>query len=102
MSGYQQRTGGTHAWRKLRGRALRELPLVCAECGITLDPTAPRGSARAPELDHIIPAKFGGPETLENVQWMCSPHNRRKSDRVAPSPSRQEPRSFVTPRTWKP
>ena len=101
---YEQRLGGTHQWRKLRQRALRVLPLVCSACGIKLDPSAPRCTATAPELDHVIPAKAGGADDISNVRWMCSPCNRRKSDRleeqerqaVRPNP----PRTFVTSRTW--
>lgn len=99
---YEQRTGGTHQWRLLRKRALRELPLGCVFCGIALDPSAPRGSKTAPELDHIVPAKFGGPEVIENVQWACSPCNRSKSDKGGPhhGPDTSAPRTFVTRRTW--
>lgn len=96
---YEQRLGSTHQWRKLRQRALRDLPLVCTACGIALDPGARRGSATAPELDHIIPAKRGGPDTIENVQWMCSPCNRRKSDKHD-EPLPKPPRTFVTSRKW--
>lgn len=100
-SGYQQRTGGTHSWRKLRARALRELPLVCVFCEVQLEPGARRGSRFAPELDHIVPAKFGGQDVLSNVQWTCSPCNRRKSDRSSPAEREPKPpRTFVTHRTW--
>lgn len=94
---YQQRNGGTHAWRKLRARALRELELACVFCGTVLDPSAPRGSLTAPELDHIVPAKLGGQDVMSNVQWACSPCNRRKSDR-APEP--KPARTFITHRNW--
>jgi 5-methylcytosine-specific restriction endonuclease McrA len=101
---YEQRTGSTHQWRKLRARALRELPLVCVFCSTALDPSAPRGSRQAPELDHIVPAKYGGPDVIENVQWTCSPCNRSKSDRGASrgedGPTVKAPRTFVTERTW--
>lgn len=98
---YEQRTGSTHQWRLLRKRALRELPLACVFCGTVLDPSAPRGSKTAPELDHIVPAKRGGPDVIENVQWTCSPCNRRKSDRAAPEHTpKPSPRTFVTWRTW--
>lgn len=81
---YEQRLGGTHQWRLLRKRAIRELPLICsnAQCRQVLDLTAPRGSATAAELDHIIPRRAGGTDTIENVQWMCAPCNRRKSDKT--------------------
>ena len=102
MTGYQQRTGSTHSWRKLRARALRELPLVCVFCRVELDPMARRGSRLAPELDHIVPAKLGGQEVLSNVQWTCSPCNRRKSDRTPAPQESQAPRTYVTWRTWKP
>ena len=79
--GYEQRTGGTHAWRLLRAKALKQLPLICVACKRELDPTARRCTPTAPELDHILPAAAGGTDTLDNVQWMCHPCNRRKSDR---------------------
>jgi 5-methylcytosine-specific restriction endonuclease McrA len=97
---YQQRTGSTHQWRKLRQHALRVLPLTCAGCGTALDPSSPRGSVTAPELDHIVPAKFGGPDTIDNVRWMCSPCNRRKSDRYDEATAPKPPRTYVTWRTW--
>jgi 5-methylcytosine-specific restriction endonuclease McrA len=99
VTGYQQRSGGTHSWRKLRARALRELPLFCAFCGIALDPMAARGSQHAAELDHIVPAKYGGQEVITNVQWACAPCNRSKSDRAQPRQP-DAPRTFITSRTW--
>lgn len=98
---YEQRTGSTHQWRLLRKRALRELPLVCVFCRTPLDPSAPRGSQHAPELDHIVPAKLGGPDVIENVQWTCSPCNRSKSDRgTRRAAAPPQTRTFVTHRRW--
>lgn len=34
------------------------------------------------EVDHIIPESLGGPTALENLQTLCRPCNRKKSDRL--------------------
>ena len=94
--GYEQRLGSTHSWRKLRARAARELPLICSNCRKPLDLTARRCTPNAAELDHIVSAAAGGPETIENVQWMCHPCNRRKSDRRDSQP----PVPFASARPW--
>lgn len=33
------------------------------------------------QLDHIVPIALGGDHAKYNVQWLCGPCNRRKSDR---------------------
>ena len=77
---YEVRYGCTHAWRKLRQRA-RALPLACAACGVERNPSAPRCTPTAPELDHILPVKSGGIDTLGNVQ----------TDVLAPQPPQVRP-----------
>lgn len=37
-------------------------------------------------VDHILPKSFGGPDTLENYQPMCSPCNSRKGNGLKRSP----------------
>lgn len=41
-----------------------------------------RCSARATEVDHVIPWSRGGPTVESNGQALCRPHNRSKSARV--------------------
>lgn len=37
------------------------------------------------ELDHIVPASKGGSEYRSNLQWLCMPCNRWKSDKLLPA-----------------
>lgn len=54
-------------WRKLRLMVLRREPL-CRRCG-----------AAALDVDHIIPRRRGGPDSLENLQALCHPCHSRKT-----------------------
>lgn len=60
-------------WKRLRRRAERELDYRCVVCG----------AEDNLELDHILNTKRGGTDTLDNVQWMCAPHHRQKTQREA-------------------
>lgn len=51
-------------WRRDKGR--------CAQCG----------SVRDLEFDHIVPVSRGGSNSARNIQLLCEPCNRRKSDNV--------------------
>lgn len=42
----------------------------------------PGCSAPGAHFDHIVPVSKGGNGALVNVQWLCSPHNLAKSDRM--------------------
>lgn len=44
----------------------------CVECGSNFDI----------QYDHIIPVALGGATTLENLQILCAPCNREKSDHI--------------------
>jgi len=46
-------------WQRLRLLVLRGEPL-CRHCG-----------AAATDVDHIVPKRAGGPDTMENLQPLC-------------------------------
>jgi hypothetical protein len=51
-------------WRRDQGK--------CASCG----------SSQKLEFDHIVPHSRGGSDTVRNIQLLCEPCNRRKSDTI--------------------
>lgn len=74
----------TGKWKSTR-RALitaakRRGELNCANCARALDDNAPRCTPNAIEVDHILPVSCGGTDDRENLQLMCFPCNRAKSD----------------------
>lgn len=50
-----------------------EVPMECAKCGLSGDATF--------NMDHIKPIKLGGSRTLSNLQWLCVPCHRSKTNR---------------------
>lgn len=62
----------TPLWRELKRQARQALPYRCAECG--------RDSGGGLQLDHIIPVAEGGLDELSNLQWLCWPCHREKSN----------------------
>jgi 5-methylcytosine-specific restriction endonuclease McrA len=54
-----------HVWQRDGGQ--------CIQCG----------SREKLEYDHIIPISKGGSSTARNLQLLCEPCNRSKSDRIA-------------------
>lgn len=78
----QGRNGTTQVWRKLRRRALKELPHVCAHCDLPLNADAPRTAFNAMQLDHIVPVSKGGRDEFDNVQWSCPGCNKSRSDNL--------------------
>ena len=60
-------------WRQLVARAKRLLkPRACAICGSTWRLT----------LHHKVPRKQGGPDTLENLCWLCGEcHSKYEGDK---------------------
>lgn len=45
------------------------------------------GATEALELDHIIPVSVGGSNTENNIEVLCAPCNRRKSNKIALPPA---------------
>lgn len=55
------------------------------------------------ELDHIIPASRGGSEWPSNLQWLCTPCNRWKSDKLLPAiPRLRNPLKVRLEKGWCP
>lgn len=54
----------------------------CQVCGVrTPKRLNGKNHERAPELDHRVPMKLGGPHIYENVQLVCRKCNRKKGSR---------------------
>ena len=62
-----RRARSTSQWQRVRAQVLAAQPW-CSECG----------SRQHLGADHIVPAKDGGPNTIENCQVLCSSCNGRK------------------------
>lgn len=54
----------------VRRQAERELPKRCAHCGAT--------NVRL-WLDHIVNSAAGGPDIIDNAQWLCTPCHDTKT-----------------------
>lgn len=74
-SGGPSRTS-TPAWRAVRRLARKVLPYECARCGID-------GRDAPLELDHVTPAAEGGPDHIDNAQWLCQPCHKPKTQAEA-------------------
>lgn len=61
-----------HIPRDMIGEVFRRSGGYCVECGAT----------EQLQVDHIIPWSIGGATSPENLQVLCGPCNRRKSDNV--------------------
>lgn len=59
-------------WIELRTKVFHRDDFTCTYCGT-------RGGNL--ECDHIIPAKLGGPASLENLTTACKPCNRSKGSK---------------------
>ena len=71
---------------------------ACAICLEPIDYTLPHLDPRSFVVDHVMPLRHGGLDTIENKQPAHRDCNRAKADRLAAG---QRPaRSFVTTRNW--
>ena len=64
------RRGYGRRWERLRRLVLARDP-ICRICG----------QAPATEVDHIVPKRRGGPDSMENLQGLCKPCHSRKTAR---------------------
>lgn len=65
--GSSTQRGYDRRWREIRDRILRERP-ICEDCAMD----------RATEVHHIIPKRYGGTDTPDNLMSLCkSCHSRR-------------------------
>ena len=66
----------TTTWKRIRERAKHELDYECQH--------ANRGPCAGPlELDHKAPHSQGGPDDMNNLQWLCHDHHMAKSQQEA-------------------
>jgi 5-methylcytosine-specific restriction protein A len=73
--------GSTALWRKIRQRVLTRDQHTCQRCGL-----------EATHVDHIVPRKLGGDDSMDNLQALCKRCNLSKgggffeSDRTPMTP----------------
>ena len=71
-------------WALARQRAIASLDAVCAICHRPIDLEAPKNTALAVEVDHIVPRSRGGAlYALENLQLTHHSCNRKKGAKMA-------------------
>ena len=59
--------GSTTQWRKLREIVIRRDGGMCQACGL-----------EGNHVDHIVPRRLGGDDSLNNLQLLCQNCNLRK------------------------
>lgn len=89
---YKALTKDGHAYRnRIRWYDIADqLGMTCAICGCKVDPTDTWQNANGavcfgrkyPTVDHIIPLKLGGTDTMDNVQLTCKRCNSAKGATV--------------------
>jgi 5-methylcytosine-specific restriction endonuclease McrA len=70
--------GSTYRWRQIRQRVLARDNYLCYYCG-----------SHANTVDHVVPRRLGGDDSLDNLLSACSKCNSRKGGRFfesAPTP----------------
>lgn len=78
-------------------RAIARTKPPCGICELPIDYTIPSPDPLSFEVDHIVALNNGGTDTLDNKQASHRKCNRDKWDRLAES---NQPRTFITSRTW--
>lgn len=76
----------THAHRIVWEEISESFGMKCAICGVTVDPSDKWigknericYGRKYPTVDHIVPLKCGGTDTLDNVQLVCKHCNSSK------------------------
>lgn len=81
-------------WEKTRRRILHRDGHTCRA---NREDTDERCAEPANQVDHIIPAHLGGPDTDDNLQALCQWHHDQKTAREASAiahalPPRERPR----------
>ena len=59
--------GSTALWRRIRSRVLTRDQHTCQRCGL-----------EATHVDHIIPRRLGGDDSMDNLQALCKQCNLSK------------------------
>jgi 5-methylcytosine-specific restriction endonuclease McrA len=71
--------GTSHELMRTRARLAREGGTrVCGICTGAVDMELPTGHPHAFELDHVIPRKYGGPDSLANIRVVHRSCNRSR------------------------
>jgi len=73
--------GSTALWRKIRQRVLARDQHTCQRCGL-----------EATHVDHIVPRKLGGDDSMDNLQAVCKRCNLSKGGAFV-----VEPKTPMTP-----
>lgn len=72
MSGQRSKRGGSKSASVYRAMAY-VYGEMCLKCG----------STNNLHVDHVVPLSSGGPDTFENLQFLCGPCNMSKSTKTA-------------------
>lgn len=65
--------GSTALWRRIRQRVLTRDQHTCQRCGL-----------EATHVDHIIPRRLGGDDSMDNLQALCKQCNLSKGGHGCP------------------
>lgn len=92
-------TGRSSSIRDRHRKAIARDRPDCGICSEPIDYALPYLHPRSFVVDHIIPLRHNGPDTLENKQAAHRDCNRAKADALEPG-TEAPARTFVTSLTW--